>query len=129
MFKLASLVAVAAASTAAQDEAKAKAAAIERARRETEAKTRAAALEQAREQISDLEVKSTLSGIVENRIAQVGGFVGAGDPVLNVTSLNPLKITADAGERQVADFEIGQLAMVELATGQKVLQVERHQKL
>lgn len=80
----------------------------------------AAALEQAREQISDLEVKSTLAGIVENRIAQIGGFVGSGDPVVAVTSLDPMIVSADAGERQVADFSIGQIARVELATGQKV---------
>ena len=79
-----------------------------------------AALEQAREQISDLEVKSTLAGVVENRIAQIGGYVGAGDPVMAVTSLNPMLISADAGERQVAEFKIGQTAEVELATGQMV---------
>jgi multidrug efflux system membrane fusion protein len=79
-----------------------------------------AAVEQARQQVSDLEVKSTLTGVVENRIAQVGGFVGAGDPVVSVTSLDPLKILADAGERQVADFAVGQTAAVELATGQMV---------
>lgn len=78
------------------------------------------AVEQAREQLSDLQVKSTLTGVVEDRIAQVGGFVGAGDPVLAVTSLDPLKITADAGERQVAEFAIGQVAQIELATGQSV---------
>lgn len=79
-----------------------------------------AVLEQAREQIADLEVKSTLEGVVENRIAQIGGFVGSGDPVIAVTSLNPMLVKADAGERQVAEFEIGQTARVELATGQTV---------
>jgi multidrug efflux system membrane fusion protein len=79
-----------------------------------------AGVEQAREQLSDLEVKSTLGGIVENRIAQIGGFVGSGDPVIAVTSLDPMVISADAGERRVAEFEIGQSARVELATGQVV---------
>lgn len=82
--------------------------------------TAAAGLEQAREQISDLDVKSTLSGIVENRIAQIGGFVGSGDPVMAITSLDPMIVSADAGERQVAEFAIGQAATVELATGQVV---------
>ena len=40
--------------------------------------------------------------------------------MLAVTSLDPLKITADAGERQVAEFAIGQVAQIELATGQSV---------
>ena len=39
-----------------------------------------AAVEQARDQVNDLEVRSTITGLVENRVAQVGGFVGAGDP-------------------------------------------------
>ncbi|MEC8037437.1 MAG: efflux RND transporter periplasmic adaptor subunit, partial [Pseudomonadota bacterium] len=69
-----------------------------------------AAVEQARDQVNDLEVRSTLAGLVENRIAQVGGFVGAGDPVVAVTSMNPLLISARAGEQQIAEFAIGQIA-------------------
>ncbi|MDA8603513.1 efflux RND transporter periplasmic adaptor subunit [Alphaproteobacteria bacterium] len=79
-----------------------------------------AGVEQAREQLSDLEVRSTLGGIVENRIAQIGGYVGSGDPVIAVTSLDPMVVSADAGERRVAEFELGQTARVELATGQQV---------
>lgn len=79
-----------------------------------------AAVEQARDQVNDLEVRSTIAGLVENRVAQVGGFVGAGDPVLAVTSMDPLLISARAGEQQIAEFAIGQIADVELATGQQV---------
>ena len=79
-----------------------------------------AAVEQARDQVNDLEVRSTIAGLVENRIAQVGGFVGAGDPVLAVTSMDPLLISARAGEQQIAEFAVGQIADVELATGQQV---------
>ena len=88
--------------------------------RETAYEAALASVKQARDQVTDLEVRATISGLVENRIAQVGGFVGAGDPVVAVTSLDPLVVSARAGERQIAEFAIGQIADVELATGQQV---------
>ena len=46
--------------------------------------------------------------------------------MLAVTSMDPLLISARAGEQQIAEFAIGQIADAELATGQQAQQRTPH---
>jgi multidrug efflux system membrane fusion protein len=93
-----------------------------------------AALAQARSQLVDaqsavkrlqLELKNTqilapFDGIFSDNLAEVGDFLGVGDPILTFVDRSKLLIAADVSERDISHLKLGQNADVHLVTGESV---------
>lgn len=74
----------------------------------------------------DLErtrLAAPVAGVLEDRMVEVGDYVGIGDPVATVVELNPLLITAQVAERQAPLIEVGMPAEARLSTGDEMIGV------
>ncbi|MEQ8587060.1 MAG: efflux RND transporter periplasmic adaptor subunit [Thalassobaculaceae bacterium] len=74
----------------------------------------------------DLErtrLAAPVAGVLEDRMVEVGDYVGIGDPVATVVELNPLLITAQVAERQAPLLEVGMPAEARLSTGDEMIGV------
>ncbi len=79
----------------------------------------ASRLEQARAAVSRAElelerttIRSPIAGTVNDIPVEIGDFVNVGDPVAAIVTLDPIRITVDVAERDVADLRVGGTAMV-----------------
>ena len=59
-----------------------------------------------------------MSGIFEQQIAEIGDYLGPGQPCGLLVDLDPLIVTGEATEKQIGLLKIGKSASIELATGQ-----------
>lgn len=66
----------------------------------------------AREQLSNTVVRSPISGIVSERLTEVGETVSPGVPLMNVVNLGSVYFQADVSETVLAKVNIGQAASV-----------------
>lgn len=94
---------------------------------ETELAGKLAALEQARAEVEkaqlDLDhsaVKAPFAGVLDRRPIELGDLVETGDRIGTVLELDPLLVTADVAEVDVANLHVGQAGVAELVTGQRV---------
>ena len=73
-------------------------------------------------QVADdrLTVVAPFSGLLEQRMVEVGDYLDIGDQVARLIDLDPLTITAQASERNVGKIRVGDSASAELITGQRV---------
>lgn len=79
-----------------------------------------ARLQAAREELANVNLRAPFDGIFDGRNAEVGDFLRAGDPCGTVVELDPILISAEVAERDVADLEPGMPGRVRLVTGQAV---------
>ncbi|MCB1508828.1 MAG: efflux RND transporter periplasmic adaptor subunit [Hyphomicrobiaceae bacterium] len=77
----------------------------------------AALLEQARLELERVEIHAPVAGVVEAPLAEVGSFLSAGDPCVTLIDLDPLLVTGQVSERQIAGLSIGMDAEVTLVDG------------
>jgi RND family efflux transporter MFP subunit len=63
---------------------------------------RRAEYEIARQQVSDTSLRAPFSGVVQERLVNVGQFLSAGTPVLTLVRINPLRLRLEIPERQAA---------------------------
>ena len=82
--------------------------------------TAQAQVEQAQVAIDRLTVVAPFSGIIEERMVEVGDYLDVGDPVASLIDLDPLKVSAQASERNVGKIKVGDSASAILITGQEV---------
>lgn len=61
----------------------------------------------ARQQLSDTAVYAAFDGVVQEKRASVGEFLGAGAPVVVVVKMNPLRFRAEVPERDSASVRQG----------------------
>lgn len=87
-----------------------------------------AELEAARSERRTIEVdidrtrlSAPVAGVLEDRMVEVGDYVGVGDSVATVVELNPLLITAQIAERQAPLLEVGMPAHARLSTGDELV--------
>ena len=74
----------------------------------------------------DLErtrILAPVSGILDDRLVEVGDYVAVGDPVATIVELNPLLIVAQLAELQAPMVEVGMPAFARLSTGDTVVGV------
>jgi RND family efflux transporter MFP subunit len=62
----------------------------------------------AQQQLSDTSVKAPFSGVVEQKRANVGEYMAAGAPLLDLVSVDPLRFRAEVPERDAASVRAGQ---------------------
>jgi RND family efflux transporter MFP subunit len=69
-------------------------------------------LEIARQQLADAVLYSPIGGSVRQRNANVGQYVSAGTPVVNLVQMNPVRLRTDVPEREALNIRIGMLVRV-----------------
>jgi RND family efflux transporter MFP subunit len=62
----------------------------------------------ARQQLADTAVYSPLDGVVEEKRANLGEFLAAGAPVVNIVKMDPLRLRAQVPEREASTVRSGQ---------------------
>jgi len=79
-----------------------------------------ARLQAAREEMDNIYVRAPFDGYFDGRIAEVGDYLGPGDPCGTVVQMDPILITAEVAERDVSGLQPGMSARAELVTGQSI---------
>jgi RND family efflux transporter MFP subunit len=69
-------------------------------------------LEIARQQLADAILYSPIGGSVRQRSANVGQYVSAGTPVVNLVQMNPVRLRTDVPEREALNIRTGMLVRV-----------------
>lgn len=77
-----------------------------------------AQLEAARQEMANIYVRAPFDGYFDGRIAEIGDYLGPGDPCGTLVQLDPILITAEVAERDVSGLEPGMAARAELVTGE-----------
>lgn len=80
----------------------------------------AAQLQAAREEMANIYVRAPFNGFFDGRLAEIGDYLGPGDPCGALVQLDPILITAEVAERDVAGLEPGMPAGAQLVTGQQI---------
>lgn len=65
------------------------------------------AVQQARRRVQDANIKSPISGIVNQRLIEPGAFVSPGTPLFNIVDVSSLKLQVNANEQQVVNLKKG----------------------
>jgi multidrug efflux pump subunit AcrA (membrane-fusion protein) len=75
-------------------------------------KQREAQLARIDERISQADVKAPYSGFIAESLTEVGEWLGAGDPVLELIQLDPILVHVDVPERYLRGLKLGRTAIV-----------------
>lgn len=75
---------------------------------EAEMATAEGLLEEAQTRLSKTRIVAPFGGLVGIQTAQVGQYVSSGDPIIQLTQLDPLELVFGVPEDRAADVEIGQ---------------------
>lgn len=94
----------------------------ESARAEAEANLEAAKaqLEAIRVDLNRTNVGAPFDGVLESRAVEVGDYVQAGDEIARVADFDPIVVTAQVSEREIARVEMGALAGIGLMDGARM---------
>lgn len=79
-----------------------------------------AQLRQAENELGNIVMRAPFTGMLEQKLAEVGDYLAPGQPCARVVELDPLRVEAEVGETQVGGLSVGQEVSVSLATGQSV---------
>lgn len=94
---------------------------------ETQVAQAAAALEAAQAQLKHIEVelahtaiKAPFTGVLDERVVELGDYVGVGDPVARLIDLDPIVVSAQVSQQQLSQFHTGDSASARLLTGETI---------
>ncbi len=76
---------------------------------EAELATAEGLLEEARTRLGKTVVRAPFAGLVGIQTAQLGQYVGSGDPLIELTQLDPLELLFTVPEEQASQVRIGQV--------------------
>lgn len=62
----------------------------------------------ARQQLADTSIYASFDGVVQEKRASLGEYLGAGAPLITVVKINPLRFRAEVPERDAASVRAGQ---------------------
>ena len=72
-------------------------------------------LEQAKASLANLElslsrteIRAPFSGVINQRLVELGDYLGRGDPILELADLNPLVVRANVTQKEVMGLKLGQ---------------------
>ncbi|PHR94068.1 MAG: efflux transporter periplasmic adaptor subunit [Robiginitomaculum sp.] len=85
-----------------------------------------ASVMQAEIELDNVITRAPFSGIFEHQIAEIGDYLGPGDPCGLLVDLDPLIITGEATEHQVGLIHTGDSAEISLATGENLIGTVRY---
>lgn len=71
-------------------------------------------------ELANTRIKAPISGILNNRLVEVGDFTSVGSNVAEILDLDPLVVRVDVPQNQVRHFAVGQTATVRFADGEPV---------
>ncbi len=77
-----------------------------------------AAVRQGEIALAQVNIKAPFSGVFDHRDAEVGTYLGPGQPCGTMIEINPLLIVGDVPETQAASMKVGALATARLVSGQ-----------
>jgi RND family efflux transporter MFP subunit len=80
--------------------------------REAEVRRARARLDRVKDQIEKTRIVSPVSGRVVRRMTEVGEWLGAGDPVIEIVTLDPVLVRVGVNERDIARVAIGNPVIV-----------------
>ncbi|NLN34313.1 MAG: efflux RND transporter periplasmic adaptor subunit [Flavobacteriaceae bacterium] len=66
-----------------------------------------AQLDQARLRVGDMNIKATISGIVNQRLIEPGSFVSPGTNMFEIVNVSSLKLRVEVDESQIVRFKVG----------------------
>lgn len=78
----------------------------------------AAMLEAARVEMSNTEIRAPFDGFFDGRFAEIGDFLGRGDPCGMMVQMDPILLVAEVSERDVSSLEAGMTGEARLVTGE-----------
>src|SRR5690554_541829 len=67
-----------------------------------------AQLDQARLRVGDMNIKATISGIVNQRLIEPGSFVSPGTNMFEIVNVSSLKLRVEVDESQIVRFKVGE---------------------
>jgi membrane fusion protein, multidrug efflux system len=70
--------------------------------------------------IRNTRLTAPFDGILQDRMVEVGDYLGIGDPAARLIELDPLVVTGEATEFQIAFLHIGELAHARLMDGREL---------
>lgn len=76
--------------------------------------------EAARIELSNINIVAPFPGVFDQRVAEIGDFLGPGDPCGLVAQLDPIKIIAEVAERDVAALAAGMPGEARLVSGETI---------
>ena len=77
-----------------------------------------AAVRQGEIALAQVNIKAPFTGVFDHRDAEVGTYLGPGQPCGSMIEINPLLIVGDVPETQAASMKVGALATARLVSGQ-----------
>jgi multidrug efflux system membrane fusion protein len=75
------------------------------------------ALEIAKLELKRINIKAPITGIVNNRLVEVGDFVSRGDPMAIVVDLDPIRVVGQISEHYLGQIKLGKQGEVRLLDG------------
>ncbi len=79
-----------------------------------------ASVKQTQIELGNVNMRAPFGGVFEQQVAEVGDYLAPGQPCGLLLELDPLSITGEATEKQIARLKLGQIAHITLATGEAV---------
>ena len=79
-----------------------------------------ASVKQAEIELDNIIIRAPFSGIYDKHIAEIGDYLGPGQPCGQLIELNPLTVVIELTETQLPLIAKGQTADIKLATGETV---------
>ncbi|MFP4281085.1 MAG: efflux RND transporter periplasmic adaptor subunit [Opitutales bacterium] len=76
------------------------------------------ALALARLDLAHTTIKAPFDGVMNEHLVEVGDYVQGGDPVARFLEVDPLIVTGEVTERQVAQVKVGEHGIARLHTGE-----------
>lgn len=76
--------------------------------------------EAARQEMANIYIRAPFDGYFDGRLAEIGDYLGPGDPCGALVQMDPILITAEVAERDVAGLAPGMPARAQLVTGQEI---------
>ncbi|WP_417490619.1 efflux RND transporter periplasmic adaptor subunit [Maricaulis sp.] len=78
-----------------------------------------ARLEVARQELANINIRAPFDGYFDNRAGEIGDYLAPGGACGTVVQLNPILISAEVAERDVAGLEPGMPGSIRLLTGEE----------
>jgi multidrug efflux system membrane fusion protein len=80
----------------------------------------AALLEAARVEMSNTDIRAPFDGFFDGRFAEIGDFLGRGDPCGMLVQMDPILLVAEVSERDVSSLQSGMPGEARLVTGERI---------
>jgi multidrug efflux system membrane fusion protein len=84
------------------------------------------ALEQAKARLVSLElslartsIRAPFAGVINQRLVELGDYLGKGDPILELADLNPLIVRAHVTQKEVMNLAVGQAVTARFINNQR----------